>query len=192
MNQPALYTAIAYALWGILGFIWILFTFTNKRTVQKEGSRGRLAVLLVLIIGYVITFSQHIPLPIIGYAFIITPALGWVGVFVTACGVVLAVWARFVIGRNWSGSGITLKENHELVQSGAYRIVRHPIYTGLLLAAIGVVIAEAAPFNFVGVLLIAVAFLIRIPKEERLMMKQFPTQYPVYANKVKKLIPFVW
>jgi len=193
MEQPYLFTYyLASGLWGLIGIIWILFTFTNKQTVQKEGVKSRFVVLALLIVGYFIAFSQHVPLPVIGYTVTVTPTIGWIGVFVTACGATLAIWARFVIGRNWSGAGITLKKDHQLVRTGAYSIVRHPIYSGLLLAAVGLVITEGVPFDFVGVILVAIAFLIRIPKEEKLMTEQFPNEYPEYKKKAKALIPFVW
>jgi len=172
--------------------VWLALTFTNKRTAKREGLFGQLIVLIFLFIGFAFVFDPNISFLIFRYSFTVTPFIGWAGVFITACGVALAIWARFIIGRNWSGAEITLKKDHKLVTAGAYGIVRHPIYTGILLSAIGTMIAKGTPGDLIGIAFLLFAFLIRIPKEERFMKEQFPAEYPSYMSRVKTLIPFVW
>jgi protein-S-isoprenylcysteine O-methyltransferase len=87
---------------------------------------------------------------------------------------------------------VTLKEDHTLVQSGPYRIVRHPIYTGLLFALLGTAIALGELRCFLGVLLAAIAWKIKSMSEETLMVQQFGDQYARYREQVKGLVPYLW
>jgi protein-S-isoprenylcysteine O-methyltransferase Ste14 len=116
--------------------------------------------------------------------------LAWFGVGLIAAGLVFACWARVHIGRNWSGV-VTVKQDHVLEQGGPYAIVRHPIYTGLLLALLGSAVARD---DWRGVLAFAVALAGLVRKlrlEERWMTERFPREYPGYRAKVPALIPFV-
>jgi protein-S-isoprenylcysteine O-methyltransferase Ste14 len=117
-------------------------------------------------------------------------AFYWLGVAFTAAGLGFACWARVHIGRNWSAV-VTVKHDHELVQSGPYRLVRHPIYTGLLLAFFGTAIARGEWLSLLAVALVLVAFLRKIRLEEQWMAEQFPRDYPRYRATVAALIPFL-
>jgi len=116
--------------------------------------------------------------------------LGVMGVILCAAGIAFAIWARRHIGRNW-GMPMSLQEDHELVTTGPYARVRHPIYSGMLLAMVGSMLAEGAgwlpPF-----LIFFVYFIYSAKTEEKLMVQQFPNEYPAYKERTKMLIPFVW
>jgi protein-S-isoprenylcysteine O-methyltransferase Ste14 len=101
------------------------------------------------------------------------------------------MWARLILGRNWSGV-VTLKEDYELVQRGPYRFVRHPIYTGLQSMFLSTAIAYGSLAAFIAVPLVFVSFWIKLSQEERLMVKQFPDDYPGYQRRVKRIIPFLF
>jgi protein-S-isoprenylcysteine O-methyltransferase Ste14 len=107
----------------------------------------------------------------------------------TVLGLTLAIWARKHLGRNWS-TRHTIQVGHELVTSGPYRFVRHPIYTGILLTWFGAGLVNT--IYFVLFVLVALIFFSRIPKEEASMMGLFPNQYPAYRATTKALIPGVW
>ncbi|HEX8994105.1 MAG TPA: isoprenylcysteine carboxylmethyltransferase family protein, partial [Candidatus Paceibacterota bacterium] len=111
------------------------------------------------------------------------------GVLLCVFGIGYAIWARWHLGKNWSPAP-ALKEKHELVTSGPYRYVRHPIYTGTLIAALGSGIAD--PYWFFMFALMLVMFVRRVFVEERLMMQEFPEQYPQYKKHTWALIPWVW
>ena len=113
-----------------------------------------------------------------------------VAAFLCVAGLAFALWARATLGRNWSGV-VTLKEGHELVQCGPYQFVRHPIYTGVLIMSFATALIESRLAGFVGVLLMFASFWIKLDREERLMLKQFPERYAAYKQRVKRLIPFV-
>jgi protein-S-isoprenylcysteine O-methyltransferase Ste14 len=112
------------------------------------------------------------------------------GIALCATGIGIAIWARWYLGRNWSVRP-SLKEDHDLVTGGPYRFVRHPIYTGLILALLGTAIVTGLTSWIVLVLLTAV-FVARIPVEERIMMKAFPDAYPAYRGRTHALIPAIW
>jgi protein-S-isoprenylcysteine O-methyltransferase Ste14 len=100
------------------------------------------------------------------------------------------VWARRTLGRNWSAN-VTFKEGHELITSGPYAYVRHPIYSGLLLLILSVAVYAGSVISFVIFLLFFLGAFLKAGKEERLMAEHFPDAYPIYLKRVKAIIPFV-
>jgi protein-S-isoprenylcysteine O-methyltransferase Ste14 len=117
------------------------------------------------------------------------PWLVAIGLVLFAAGLAFAVWARLVMGRNW-GTPMTQKDEPELVTSGPFRLVRHPIYSGLLLASAGTAIALSWPW-LVVVALVGVYFVYSAKVEERFLAEQFPAAYPDYRRSTKMLLPFV-
>jgi protein-S-isoprenylcysteine O-methyltransferase Ste14 len=118
-----------------------------------------------------------------------SPVLGAIGTVVFASGIALAVWARIHLGRNW-GMPMTQKAEPELVTSGPYRFVRHPIYSGLLTALLGTALAT----NLIGLVIVVVLggyFYYSASVEERNLIATFPTAYPAYRSSTKMLVPFV-
>jgi protein-S-isoprenylcysteine O-methyltransferase Ste14 len=114
----------------------------------------------------------------------------WLGVVLCLVGFGFAVWARVHIGRNW-GMPMSLREGHELVTSGPYAYVRHPIYSGLMLAMIGSAFT-ASLLWLLGLPLYFAYFLFSARSEEKTMRAQFPDAYPAYRRHTKMLIPFVF
>jgi protein-S-isoprenylcysteine O-methyltransferase len=106
------------------------------------------------------------------------------------CGLGLCLWARAVLGRNWSGT-VTLKENHELIVRGPYQLVRHPIYTGLLAMITATAIEQGHIAGMIGLVLVFASFWIKLSDEEEVMVKQFPDQYAAYRERVERIIPFI-
>jgi protein-S-isoprenylcysteine O-methyltransferase Ste14 len=112
------------------------------------------------------------------------------GTAICVLGLIFTLWARQTLAGNWS-SNVTLKQGHELIRTGPYRIVRHPIYTGLLLMTIGTAIFIGQVRGGVSLLLITLGFWIKLSQEERLLLRHFPDVYPAYQHEVKALVPFV-
>ncbi|MFZ0376734.1 MAG: isoprenylcysteine carboxylmethyltransferase family protein [Solirubrobacteraceae bacterium] len=118
-----------------------------------------------------------------------SPIVGAIGAVLFVCGIALAIWARIHLGRNW-GMPMTQRAEPELVTSGPYRFVRHPIYSGLLLALIGTALAT----NFLGLaiaVILGAYFYYAATVEERNLVATFPTAYPAYREHTKKLIPYL-
>ena len=101
-----------------------------------------------------------------------------------------AIWARVHIGRNW-GTPMTQKDQPELVTSGPYHLVRHPIYSGILVASVGTAVALSW-FWLIAVGLAGVYFLYSATVEERYLTEQFPDTYPLYKHSTKMLLPFIF
>lgn len=116
------------------------------------------------------------------------PASYWTGLVLLLAGIGFACWARVIIGGNWS-SNVTLKSGHELIRTGPYRWVRHPIYTGLVAALLGSAIAQGALRSFLGLALITGAFIYKLGIEERMLSERFGEEYARYRKEVPALIP---
>ena len=104
-------------------------------------------------------------------------------------GLALAIWARLIIGRNW-GMPTTQRAEPELVTAGPYAVVRHPIYSGILLALVG----TALVISLIGLaiaLIVGSYFVWAARIEERNLTATFPSAYPAYMARTKMLIPFV-
>ena len=109
---------------------------------------------------------------------------------VCIAGLLITLWARFTLAGNWS-STVTFKQGHELIRRGPYRFTRHPIYTGILVMAVGVAMESGRACAWCGVGLWVLGLWIKLKQEEALMLQHFPDQYPAYQKEVKALVPFV-
>lgn len=114
----------------------------------------------------------------------------WLGFMLVLAGIALSITARVSLGGNWSGI-VTLKQDHELVCRGPYRLVRHPIYTGILTAILGTAIAQGELRSLLAVALVAAAFVRKIGVEETFLAEAFGDAYDRYRREVPALIPFV-
>ena len=112
------------------------------------------------------------------------------GLFLFVLGLGFAIWARVHIGRNW-GSPMSQKDEPELVTSGPYHLVRHPIYSGILLGGVGTAVALSWLW-LIAVALAGVYFVYSATVEESYLTEQFPETYPVYRSSTKMLVPFVF
>ena len=180
--------------WAILAVYWITSSFFVKRSIIKRNWWGGvipLAIIIIVVIFIRIRGTQHNVVSFLTLQFFnVSLASEIIGAAITLMGLVVAVWARTIIGRNWSGY-VSLKENHELVTSGPYSVIRHPIYTGFLLMIIGTAIYYASVLALIYFVIDASIFLWRAKREEALMIKTFGKKYQDYMKRTKALIPFV-
>jgi len=183
--------AVIRACWIIFIAVWLLAATSAKRTIYRESSGERARYWILLVIACFLVFrSNTLPSPFDWLAIAHTKSSAWAGAFLCVSGLVFAIWARVILGRNWSGV-ITLKEGHELIERGPYRIVRHPIYTGILTMFAGTAVAIGYFGGFIGLLLLFVSFWMKLKREEDLMLKHFPDEYSAYQHRVKRIIPFL-
>ena len=171
--------------WIAIGVVWFVYAFRNKATARRQPAAW-LAVHL-LILGIAIALLKVRTPRFIPDA----PVVDWTAQALQILGIAFAIWARFHIGRNWSGL-VTLKEDHALLRTGPYAVVRHPIYSGLLLAVLGVALGRGRLTAFLGCLLLFAEFKRKSLAEERLMHLQFGDAYTRYSHEVKALIPTLW
>ena len=120
----------------------------------------------------------------------LSPVTYWIGVGLVIVGLGFTVWARVVLGGNWSAT-VTVKHDHEIVRSGPYRWLRHPIYTGLLLAFVGCAVALGEWRGIVAVAIVWAALWRKLRLEERWLTEEFGTRYSDYRRETWALIPFV-
>jgi protein-S-isoprenylcysteine O-methyltransferase Ste14 len=177
--------------WMIFCGIWLIAALSTKRSVYRESRAQRLRYSILLVAGCFLLFRGHrLGYPLNARVIPEMDAIAVTAVISCVAGLVFCLWARAALGRNWSGA-ITLKEEHELIVRGPYRIVRHPIYTGLLAMLIATVIVQGHLAGIIGAALVFISFWIKLSHEEKVMLKQFPDQYAVYQQRVKRIIPFV-
>jgi protein-S-isoprenylcysteine O-methyltransferase Ste14 len=186
-----IYNDLIPGLWLLWVAGWTISAFRTKRVIRTEGIGSRLLHLIPLGLGVVLLTVPRAGGPWLAIR-IYPPTLWsfWIGTALVAFGIGFAVWARVHLAGNWSGS-VTLKQDHSLTRTGPYRLVRHPIYTGLLTAILGSVIAEADWRGLVGLTLITLSFLRKITVEERFLAAQFGDTYARYRAEVPALIPWM-
>jgi protein-S-isoprenylcysteine O-methyltransferase Ste14 len=190
MTLPLNLRGLMIGLWLLWGLYWVISSQNTKVTQRRESPSSRIFYSALLLTGGLL---MAVPRGLLGW--FATPLLPdallrfRLALVMLAAGLAFTVWARVHIGRNWSGT-VTLKEGHELVRSGPYALVRHPIYTGLLLAFTGTAIACGDPAAVIGLALALVSFLYKLRIEEGFMRTMFPGQYESYAAAVPALVPF--
>jgi len=192
MYDMAVYRWIIFACWLVFLAVWTITAFGAKPSVKDRHWRRqrwlRLAILIAVLLASRFTGVRQ---ALVQHGFAVhDPRAGLIGAALVILGVGLAVWARFVLGRNW-GQPMTQRENPELVTAGPYAVIRHPIYTGILTGMLGSALV-AGPLLFLIILLIAVYFIYSARQEEKCMALLFPAQYPAYKACTKMLLPFVF
>ncbi len=193
MRLPPPHDLLILALWVLWAIYWGIAAIGTKAVLWREGWRSRLFYMAPVAVGIVLVSSRRLMPAWLGAPLIApaAPGLYGAGVTLALCGFAIAIWARRRLGGNWSGL-VTLKRDHELVRSGPYRFVRHPIYTGLLLAVIGTELAANQRRGIAIVALILFGITRKIRIEERLMDETFGAQYAAYRAEVRALVPGIW
>ena len=176
--------------WVIFWVGWFAASAGAKRGQRGRGNWARLAGVRVVLILVVVLLVRLRVLQGHGVGYVKDPVLWGAGLAIWVLGLGLAVWARIYLGRNW-GMPTSTKEDPELVTSGPYRTIRHPIYTGILLAMIGSAIAFTV-WWLIAVALIGGYFIYSAFVEQRNMTRLFPSAYPEYQQSTKMLIPFIF
>lgn len=178
------------ALWLAWALYWGWSARGLKRVRRRESWASRAAHVVPLTVATTLLAAPSLP--------------GWLGeswraggatgrawaVALVAAGLALCVWARVVLGGNWSAS-VTLKEGHEIVRSGPYRLIRHPIYTGLIVAFAGSALARGEWRGIVAFAIAGAALWRKLRVEERWLSAEFGARYAEYRRQTWALIPFI-
>ena len=178
-------------LWIVFAVFWLLAAFVQKRNARRQTVGSRLIQVSIILLVLVPLFVEGRGAGLL-YRHLYPNLLSvkYVGVLLLVLGLGFAVWARFVLGRNWSGI-VTVKEDHTLITRGPYAWVRHPIYSGMLLGLLGSAVTLGTILTFIEVPVVALAFWLKLRTEERFMLETFGEQYTAYRQHVKALIPRV-
>jgi protein-S-isoprenylcysteine O-methyltransferase Ste14 len=180
---------------GLLWLAWLVYWLVSARgakmTLWREPRLSEIRHRWPIWVAVLLFVAPRWLPPILDRRFLppseILPA---VGILIVAAGLGFSIWARVHLGRNWSGS-VTVKENHTLVTSGPYARIRHPIYTGILLAFLGTALAVGEWRALLALILVFVALIIKSRTEEERMCATFP-HYDDYRRRTAALVPFVF
>jgi protein-S-isoprenylcysteine O-methyltransferase Ste14 len=179
------------AVWIVVGLVWLVAAVWTKRTAQAQTFGSRLLHISLAAAAFVLLFNPYVDVGPLAWRFVtVTAAIAYTGLALTLAGAGFAIWARAYLGRNWSAI-VTIKEDHRMVRSGPYALVRHPIYSGFLLALLGSALALGEVRGLVAVALAFLAWWFKSRLEEQFMEQRFGAEYAVYKRRVKALIPFV-
>ena len=174
-----------FVVWGVFWIYWFVSATTAKESSRRGGWRLRGVSLVIIVVASVVIRRLHSS----GGLTIHSPVLEAVGTIVFVSGLAFAVWARIHLGRNW-GMPMTERAEPELVTSGPYRYIRHPIYTGILVGLLGTALAINL-YYLIAMAVVTGYFVFSANVEERNMTDAFPDQYPEYKAHTKMLLPFV-
>ena len=177
-------------LWAAFAISWFAAAAWSAKTQRRVGMRGELGYRLVLVVGGLAFLPRahgyHGPLRL----WMVTLEQAWVCSALLALGLAFSWWARIHLGKLWSG-WITRKADHRVIDTGPYGIVRHPIYTGLLLAVYATAAAKGTILGLIGALLITLGLWMKARLEERWLREELdPGAYDDYRGKVPMLVPF--
>lgn len=183
-------TQIIDFMWAFFVILWIGSARSSSPTARRIGVRSELSFRIALATGallLVLDAYEHV-----GALHLWSAGRGslWLCVALTGLGLSFSLWARFRLGRFWSGQ-VVVKEGHTLIHTGPYRIVRHPIYTGLLLAIYADAAAKGTLPSVLGATLITVGLCLKARLEESWLRRElWPGAYDDYRRRVPMLIPF--
>ena len=185
------YESFFPVVWIAFIVYWRIRALGNKSTQRVEPNASNIARTLTFLIVVAMLSTSRIPLPWL-YRQLWPAGLWsfWIGAAMTLGGLLFAVWARHHLASNWS-SAVTIKQGHELITSGPYAVVRHPIYTGILTGFLGTAIALSQVRGVIGFLLILVVLWAKLRKEEEFMRSQFGETYAIYAQRTTALVPYI-
>jgi protein-S-isoprenylcysteine O-methyltransferase Ste14 len=178
------------ALWLIWIAYWVIAARSAKRVEAREPLGARLFFLATMVIVVLLIAGRRWP------QWLLQPLIPggwtryWCGVFLVILGMAFSIWGRAILGSNWSGV-VALKVDHELVVRGPYRWVRHPIYTGILVALLGSGLAAGQVRGLVAFAIALVALWIRSRAEERWMLREFGDRYTAYRQTTWALLPWL-
>jgi protein-S-isoprenylcysteine O-methyltransferase Ste14 len=185
------YKSFFPVVWIFFFLYWQIKAAHTKTTQRLEPAASRILRAFIFLIAIVLLSTTRIPLP---WLYLQLWPVGfwrfWLGAAVTIAGLLFAVWAREHLGRNWSRS-VTIKQGRDLITTGPYAAVRHPIYTGILAGFLGMAIAMSQVRGFIVFLLFFLAFWIKLRMEEQWMRSQFGEEYATYAHQTAALVPYV-
>jgi protein-S-isoprenylcysteine O-methyltransferase Ste14 len=177
------------ALWVLFGVYWLVSAFKRKKTKQRESWSQRFRYSVPLLVALYLLSRPEARYGWLGARFVpASDAVEWVGVVLTAAGVAIAFWARWHLGANWSGV-VTLKEGHELIRTGPYRTIRHPIYTGILLALLGTAVAVGEVRGLLALAIAWLSFYIKARREESLLTQEFGPGFAEHRRQTGMFLP---
>jgi len=182
-------------IWDIFWGYWLLSALYTRSRVKKVSS-GQLSPertihLALVVAAYFITLVRFKHFAFWNTIIPQCTAANVIGIMMMLFGLSYAIWARVILGKNWS-SAIQRVEGQRLVKSGPYRYIRNPIYSGILFGFAGTVIMLRTPASLTGFLIMLFAYIYKIKKEQTFLIQEFGKEYTDYISESWALIPFIF
>jgi len=178
-----------FLIWTVWALSWLAAAVWSRQTKARPSLAQEMPYRLVTLAGVVLLFGLEFrSFP---HGWDVSEEVAWAMVALIAAGFGFAWWARVHLGTLWSGT-ITRKQDHRVVQSGPYALVRHPIYTGILLSAFATAIARGRWEALIGAALFALGCWIKARQEERFLSEELGPEYAAYRTRVRMLVPYVF
>jgi protein-S-isoprenylcysteine O-methyltransferase Ste14 len=191
---PVRATVVVWALWAIS---WVVAAGWSRRTVARPGGVGGSAHYLPTLLGATLLFAPamtgrlRFAGDLLGWRYWRPPEpVAWTLCAATVASFAFAWWARLYLGSLWSGS-ITRKEAHHVVDTGPYRLARHPIYTGIIAASFTLAIELGTAAALIGAAVMTLGWWMKAREEERFLSRELGPAYDDYRRRTPMLIPFL-
>jgi protein-S-isoprenylcysteine O-methyltransferase Ste14 len=182
--------------WVIFLLYWIIKARSVKPTQEKRSMRNFWRAIVTIFVVFLFFESFRLPIPIYPLNIPLTShseVIRVAGVILTIAGFIVALLARKALAGNWSASDkAVFKKEHELITTGVYHYVRHPMYLGFLLMFLGTALFAGTISAFILFLFVLFSLWFSLKREEELLIKHFPVEYAAYKKRVKAFIPFIW
>jgi|SRR5712671_96753 len=179
----------AGALWTVFAVFWVLAAFGRKPAQRRESPVARLSHTLFTAAALFLLYSNDPVFGVLRHRF--APHTSWLpllGVVITAAGVAFAIWARIHLGKQWSAD-VTIRRDHELIRTGPYTHIRHPIYTGMLSAMLGTALIVGEYRALAAVVIATVGFWIKARKEESFLEQEFGPRFEEHKRRTGFFLP---
>jgi protein-S-isoprenylcysteine O-methyltransferase Ste14 len=175
--------------WLAFGLYWVVSAFKRKATKKRETYFQRFRYTILLMVGFWFLFRPQAHYGWLGTRFLPADAFwSWFAVALTAAGIALSIWARWHLGSNWSGV-VTLKEGHELIRTGPYRTIRHPIYTGILLGLLGTAVTIGEVRGLLALPIGWISFYMKARREESFLAEEFGPAFVEHQRHTGMFLP---
>lgn len=176
--------------WIIFLAVWLISSFSAKRIAREERGRGIGRRLLTLATAWILLADGNDPrLGVLAKRFVPRVlSIAWLGAWITVAGVLFAIWARVHIGRYWSAT-VALKDEHQLIRSGPYARIRHPIYTGIIVAIAGSALAVGTYAALLALAVFALSLWLKGRKEEKLLAGEFGAAFEEHCRHTGFFLP---
>lgn len=180
---------VAGAFWGAFALYWLASSFGRNPARRRENPAARLAHLLYMGLAFILLYSRDTRFGVLDRRFVpVTGWIPWIGAALTGAGVAFAIWARRHIGKQWSAE-VAIRENHELIRTGPYARIRHPIYTGILLALFGTALILGELRGLAAVALTVLGFWWKARREEALLAREFGERFEEHKRHTGFFLP---
>jgi protein-S-isoprenylcysteine O-methyltransferase Ste14 len=180
--------AVRY-LWYAFILYWLVSALKRKKTKQRESILQRMVYIAPVVIAFYLLYNPRLDFGWLATYFVPhTLEAQWAGVAIMVLGVAIAIWARVHLGTNWSGV-VTLKEGHELIRTGPYRNIRHPIYTGILVAFLGNAIVNGQVRGLIALAVMWASFFIKARREEEFLRQEFGPKFEEHTRLTGMFLP---